>query len=118
MPVGLATSTRCSDPGNLSNFGFQMRISDPAPAGIGAGRVQSRVRSSTSLGSSFCRAGIRVWGLEGGSGSGLSPEMLVESVPAVGVAAGHISLTQGYSQVQGDGEMGLCWVKGSMMPLR
>lgn len=66
-----------------------MHVSDPAPARIGMGWVQSRVRSSTSLGSSFCIAGVRVWGLEGDSGSVLSQEVVVESVPAVGVGAGH-----------------------------
>lgn len=120
VPVGLATSTRCSNPGNLSNFEFQMHVSAPAPARIGAGRVRSRVRSSTSLGSSFCIA--ECGGLEGGSGSVLSQEGLVVTAAFLlwEWVLATVSLPQGvFSRPRGqwDGVV-LCWVKGSMKPLR
>lgn len=58
--MGLAMSTGCSNPGNLSNFELQMSQILHQP-----GSTQSRVGSSTSLGSPFCIAGIRVWGAGG-----------------------------------------------------
>lgn len=93
VPVGLATSAGCSNPGNLSNLEFLMCLRSCSSSDWrGEGAEQSEEQQQPC--SAWLELGCGGWrGLRlGAGGSGCWP----------------VSLPQGYSQVQEEGGMGLC----------